>query len=139
MDELVTRKVGSKTPILSLVDREYRKSVANINRKSNEAISYLYAEADGAIQRATAAKDIPEWVRAAIIQKRLNFIRWLDEILITSQSVDALRSWQMVRGLENPQGGQQRPSGAVMPDFNQPQPPGQERKRNGVLKRGGAA
>lgn len=136
--EIQVRKASTtRTPILSLVDREYLKSVANINRRSHEAISYLYAEHDGAILRARAAPAGPEWVREAIIAKRLNAIRWLDEILLNSQSVEALRSWQMMTGLQN-QNGNGRPGSnvAIMPNFNQPEPPGTSKPRKGILRGG---
>lgn len=138
MEDFQVRKASTtRIPILSLVEREHLKSIANIRRQSHEAISYLYSEHDGAIERARTAPatpDNPEWVRQAIIAKRLNAIRWLDEILLNSQSVDALRSWQLRDGIMGLNGGGQRPSASVSPDFNQPTPPGTEKPRRGMFR-----
>lgn len=131
--EVATRKAtNGRAPILSLVDREYLKSTANIPRAAWEAIAYLYSEADQATLRvkAQAVPAALEWVRASIIKDWTQMLGWLDEILLQSQSIEALRSWQMMTGLQTVHTGDPRPSGAVMPDFPQPQAPGtQERKK----------
>jgi hypothetical protein len=135
--EVSQRKASSRTPILSLVDREYLKSTANLPRSAWEAISYLYSEADKAVARVKAMS-VPvehEWAREATLKSWEQMHGWLDEILLQSQSIDALRSWQMMGGLQG-QNQQQRPTAnVVMPDFPQPQPPAQRRRSNGLLKR----
>lgn len=139
--EVATRKASHRAPILSLVDREYLKSTANIPQALWEPMSYLYSEADQSMARVKAM-DVPadlEWERESCLQDWHQFINWLDEILLQSQSVDALRSWQLMGGLQgmNPQ---QRPSAnVVMPDYPQPQPPSGVKKRNGILRRNGEA
>lgn len=152
------RKATNRAPILSLVDREYLKSTANIQRRAWEPIAYLYSECDQALERINGMTipgcDGPdscrpaehpqrsarehkgtclEWVRSLAVKKRHQMIAWLDEILLQSQSIDALRSWQMMTGLQN-QNPQQRPSGAVMPDFPQPTPPGTQKERRGMFR-----
>lgn len=127
----ITRPKSDRQPILSLVDREYLKSTANIPRAMWEPMAYLYSEADKSLQRIDAM-EIPEelgTVKEATVKKWHQVMAWLDELLLDSQSVDALRSWQMMTGLQTQNGQQQRPSAAVMPDFPQPQPPGQETRR----------
>jgi hypothetical protein len=135
--EISVRKASTRSPILSLVDREYLKSTANIPRSAWESISYLYSECDESIHRITAMTVPPEldWVRQGAIKSRRQCLAWLDELLLQSQSIEALRSWQMMTGLQN-QTQPGRPSGAVMPDFNQPTPPGQEKPRRGLIRRG---
>lgn len=134
--EVATRKATTRSPILSLVDREYLKSTANIPRQAWEAMSYLYSEADQSVLRVKAM-EVPQnlaWVRASVLQDWLQVLGWLDEILLQSQSIEALRSWQLMGGLQT-QNTQSRPSGqVVMPDFPQPQPPGHKAKR-GILSR----
>lgn len=149
----MTKSRSDRQPILSLVDREYLKSTANTVRGMWEPMSYLYSEADKAMDRVEAmavpgcggvtdaCKDLEkvagkshdpeclEWVREATIKKWYQVIGWLDELLVQSQSVDALRSWQLMSGLQT-QGQHARPSAAIMPDFPQPQPPGQEKARS---------
>lgn len=138
MEDFQVRKASTnRIPILSLVEREYLKSIANIRRQSHEAISFLYGEDDGAILRAKNAPvspKNPEWLRQAVISKRLNHIRWLDEIMLNSQSVDGMRSWQLRDGIMGLNGGGQRPSASVSPDFNQPTPPGTEKPRRGMFR-----
>lgn len=152
----MTKSRSDRQPILSLVDREYLKSTANTVRGMWEPMSYLYSEADKAMDRVHAMA-VPgcggitdacrigedkekvagkthdaaclEWAREATIKKWYQVIGWLDELLVQSQSVDALRSWQLMSGLQT-QGQQARPSAAIMPDFPQPQPPGQEKARS---------
>lgn len=134
--EVATRKASARSPILSLVDREYLKSTANIPRPAWEAISYLYSEADQSVGRVKAM-DVPpdlEWVRGSVLKDWLQVLGWLDEILLQSQSIEALRSWQLMGGLQT-QNMQSRPSGqVVMPDFPQPAPPGPKPKRS-ILSR----
>lgn len=163
--EVATRKASSRSPILSLVDREYLKSTANIPRGIWEPMSYLYSEADKAVARV-AVMSVPgcsgpnscqpdtldgqvqemgtedhaegcfEWVRAKTLKNWTQVHGWLDEILLQSQSVDALRSWQLTNGLQGQQPGNARASVAIMPDFQQPIPPGTPAKpRNGMLRR----
>lgn len=136
--EVATRKASARSPILSLVDREYLKSTANIPRPAWEAISYLYSEADQSMARVKGM-DVPndlEWVRVSVQKDWLQVLGWLDEILLQSQSIEALRSWQLMGGLQT-QNQQARPSGqVVMPDFPQPQPPGPKPKRS-ILSRSG--
>ena len=132
MMEVATRKATTgKAPILSLVDREYLKSTANIPRSAWEPIAYLYSEADKAVLRVQALP-IPaehEWVRESTLKDWTQVLGWLDEILLESQSIEALRSWQMMTGLQVQHNYGDRPSAAMMPDFPQPVPPGGERKR----------
>lgn len=133
--DVATRKASHRSPILSLVDREYLKSTANIPRSAWEPIAYLYSEGDQAVARVKSMT-IPEnleWVRASCLKDWNQVLGWLDEILLESQSIEALRSWQMMTGLQNQGHAQQRPSYAVMPDFPQPEAPGQKSKR-GLLK-----
>jgi len=199
----LTKAASDRQPILSLVQREYLKSVGNIPRSMWEAMSYLYSEADKSLLRIEAM-DIPadaeealkripmtkgerkpikggteEVVRLvaapwwafwkgpqektvkvqayevvqraltveerqglmgywrAVMETRQSAIKnwhqvlgWLDELLVESQSVDALRSWQLMTGLQ-PNNSQPRASAAMMPDFPQPQPPGQPAPRGG--------
>lgn len=116
---------SDRQPILSLVDREYLKSTANLPRGVWEPMSYLYSEGDQSLARIKAM-EVPaalEWAREAAITKWHQAIGWLDELLVTSQSVDALRSWQLMTGMQNNGQSQPRPSAAIMPDFPQPQPP----------------
>lgn len=129
--EISTRKATARTPILSLVDREYLKSTANLPRAAWEPMAYLYSEADQAKIRVLGMYVPPdlEWVRSSTLKSWNQVLGWLDELLLESQSVDALRSWQMMTGLQNQGHGQNRPSGAVMPDFPQPQPPGTGKKQ----------
>lgn len=135
--ELLSGQVGrarsatEKAPILTLVQREYLKSTANLPRAVWEPMSYLYSEADQSMARIQAM-DVPEdleWARESAITKWHQVINWLDELLVTSQSVDALRSWQLMSGLQSNNSRQDRASAAVMPDFPQPQPPGVEQPR----------
>lgn len=207
----LTRSRADRQPILSLVDREYLKSTANIPRGMWEPMSYLYSEADKSIERidameipeteeeleklvselriiektpakeplkaetqpwlkrivnaiagrsdepvpapAPAPLEAPKWIPAskaeqdaaraywravmqtkdATIKQWHQAIGWLDELLIQSASVEALRSWQLMTGLQQANGDQRRPSAAIMPDFPQPRPPGQkEEKRRGL-------
>lgn len=73
--------------------------------------------------------------KEATIKQWGQVIGWLDELLVQSGSVGALRSWQLMTGLQNPGGAQPKPSAAVMPDFPQPQPPkGQGAKPNRGLR-----
>lgn len=134
--EVATRKASARSPILSLVDREYLKSTANIPRPAWEAMSYLYSEADQSVARIKAM-DVPqdlEWVRESTLKDWAQVLAWLDEILLQSQSIEALRSWQLMGGLQS-QNMQSRPSGqVVMPDFPQPSPPGPKPKK-GLLTR----
>lgn len=162
--EVAMRKASHKSPILSLVDREHIKSVANIPRGAWEPIAYLYSEADKSVNRVKAmtvpgCEGVPdackpvehddgtitytegrhddaclEWVRQSCLKDWTQVVGWLDEILVDSQSIEALRSWQLMTGLQ-PQGlGGQRPSSAVMPDFPQPVAPGAEPKRRGMMR-----
>lgn len=135
--EVTVRKANQRTPILSLIDEENSKSVANLPRNIWEPLSYLESEAAQAIERVTKRDNLPpelEWVRRATIKSRAQVMAWLKELRLESQSIDGLRSWQMMTGLQaqNPT----RPSIAVMPDFPQPVPPGQEKPRRGMMKRG---
>lgn len=145
-EALATRKVRSGAPILALVDRENIKSVSNIPRAMWEPMSYLYSEADKAMLRVEAMH-VPgcegtdsckgdkthrthseiclEWVRQTTISRWYQVLGWLDDLLVQSQGVDALRSWQLMTGLQAAPNTQGRPSGAIMPDFPQPTPPGQ--------------
>ncbi len=125
--DVQVRKASLRSPILSLIDRENLKSTANLPHSIWEAIAYLYSEMDQAKFRVKAMAVPPEheWARIATLQKWDQVNSWLDEILLQSQSIDALRSWQMMTGLQGASQGQ-RPSAAVMPDFPQPQPPGTE-------------
>lgn len=126
----------TRSPILSLVDRDYLKSTANTNKASWEPLAYLYSEADQAKIRINAM-DVPpelEWVRRAALSSWGQVLGWLDELLLQSQSIEALRSWQMVRGLENGGNTGGRPSGTVIPEFQQPQPPGSEEPKKSMLK-----
>lgn len=124
----LTRTATERAPILTLVQREYLKSTANLPRAVWEPMSYLYSEADQSMARVRAMEVPPtlEWAREAAITKWHQAVAWLDELLVTSQSVDALRSWQLMSGLQSNNGRQDRASAAVMPDFPQPQPPGVE-------------
>lgn len=200
----LTKSRADRQPILSLVDREYLKSTANIPRGMWEPMSYLYSEADKSLLRIEAmeipseaqmeemvaalkvrnvkvqteetvlprslwdrllrrpavvevrAKEVGpvEWVSASeaakaklrgdlatlpqvkesTVKKWHQVLGWLDELLIQSASVEALRSWQLMTGLQAQNGQQARPSAAIMPDFPQPQAPGQpqERRKRGV-------
>jgi hypothetical protein len=168
----IAKPRSERQPILSLVDREYLKSTANIPRAMWEPIAYLYSEADKSLERV-AAMDIPgchgsgyieikaegirvrcpmrceapedgpdapetpivatrddlpakclEPVKVSTIKNWHQVLAWLDEIMLDSQSVEALRSWQMMTGLQQSTYSPPRASGAVMPDFPQPQPPG---------------
>lgn len=133
--EVATRKASARSPILALVDREHLKSTANIPRSAWEPIAYLYSEADEALARIKAM-DVPvelEYIRESSIKDWTQVVRWLDEILLESQSIEALRSWQMMTGLQAQNPGQ-RPSVAVMPDFPQPMAPGQEKQRKPMLR-----
>jgi len=123
--EVAVRKASAKAPILSLVDREYLKSVANIPKQIWEPMSYLYSEADHAILRVKAMNLPPdlEWAREATMKNWNQVLGWLDQILQQSQSIDALRSWQLTTGLQG-HGTGPRASSAVMPDFPQPTAPG---------------
>lgn len=124
----LTKSRADRQPILSLVDREYLKSTANIPRGMWEAMSYLYSEADKSMERIEAMA-IPAGlvqVREATIKQWHQVLGWLDELLIQSASVEALRSWQLMTGLQQANGQQQRPSAAIMPDYPQPRPPGTE-------------
>lgn len=136
--EVATRKASARSPILSLVDREYLKSTANIPRPAWEAMSYLYSEADQSVLRVKAMEvpDQLEWVRESCLKDWAQVLAWLDEILLQSQSIEALRSWQLMGGLQS-QNPQARPTAnVVMPDFPQPTPPGPKPKR-GILTRSG--
>lgn len=136
--EVQARKANtSRSPILSLVDLEYLKSISNTPRAAWEPISYLFSEVQEAKARI-AAMDVPpehEWARVAALRSWDQATAWLTELMQQSQSIDALRSWQMVRGLENQTPGG-RPSSGVVPEFNQPQPPGTEKPRRAMLRRG---
>jgi hypothetical protein len=127
----MTKSRADRQPILSLVDREFLKSTANTPRGMWEPMSYLYSEADKSLERI-AAMEIPQELQEvadAAVKQWHQAIAWLDELLIQSGSVDALRSWQLMTGLQS-QGPQQgKPSAAIMPDFPQPTPPGQEPQR----------
>jgi hypothetical protein len=117
------------------VDREYLKSTANIPRQAWEPIAYLYSEADQAIARIKS-KPCPqglEWLVASIMKDWHQVLGWLDEILLESQGIDALRSWQLMTGLQA-QNPAQRPAVAVMPDFPQPPPPGADKAKRGMLR-----
>lgn len=127
----LTKPRSERQPILSLVDREYLKSTANIPRSMWEPMAYLYSEADKSLLRIEGM-DIPphlEAVKESAVKQWHQVQGWLDELLIDSQSVDALRSWQMMTGLQQAGNNQPRASAAVMPDFPQPQPPGQPQDR----------
>ena len=63
--------------------------------------------------------------------------RWLDQLLLDSQSVEALRSWQMVGGLQANNTDQRRPSATVMPDFPRPQHQGNQKPQRGLKMRRG--
>lgn len=152
--EVATRKARHGAAILSLVDQEYLKSTANTSKSMWEPMSYLYSEADKAMARVEAMH-IPgckgtdsckedkthraheeqclEWARQATISRWHQVLGWLDDLLVQSQSVGALRSWQLMTGLQAAPIGQQRPSGAIMPDFPQPQAPGTEKPRRRMM------
>lgn len=154
--EVATRKSNRGAPILSLVDREYLKSTANLKPAMWEPMSYLYSEADQGMQRLDAM-EVPgctgpdsckgssktvhlagclEWVRQAAEKSWVQVLGWLDELLLQSQSIDALRSWQMMTGLQAAPNNQPRTSSAIMPDFPQPAPPGSVKPRR-MFGRGG--
>lgn len=137
MVEVAVRKANTtRSPILSLVDREYLKSTANIKTAAWEPLAYLYSEADQAKVRINSM-NVPEdleWARRAAISSWNQVLGWLDELLLQSQSIEALRSWQMVRGLENGGHSGGRPSGTIIPDFQEPQPPGTEQPKKSMLK-----
>lgn len=133
----LTKSRADKQPILSLVDREYLKSTGNIPRGMWEALSYLYSETDQSIARIDAMPMEDEMliqVKEATLKQRRQVLGWLDELLIQSASVEALRSWQLMTGLQAQNGLAPRPSAAIMPDFPQPQPPGTEpvRRKRGL-------
>lgn len=116
-------KASNRLPILSLVDREYLHSTANLPRAAWEPLSYLYSEADSEVARVEAML-VPEAYKA--IKDRClvdwnKMHRWLDQLLLDSQSVEALRSWQMVGGLQSINPDSRRPSATVMPDFPRPE------------------
>lgn len=127
---------SERHPILTLVEAEYLKSTANIPRSMWEPMAALVSEAEQSIARINAV-DIPEdlqWVADATVKKWNQVLGWLKELLTESGSVQALRSWQMMSGLQQGSFNQPRPSAAVMPEFPQPQPPGTEqpRRKNGL-------
>lgn len=133
--EVATRKASARSPILSLVDQDFMSSVANIPRQSWEPLSYLASEMEKAVARVEAMEVPPEleWVKASCLNDWAQVEGWIRHVLTKSQSVDALRSWQLMGGLQA--GNPQRPSTqVVMPDFPQPSPPGGPKKQ-GVLRR----
>jgi hypothetical protein len=135
--EATSRKASSRTPILSLVDRDYLQSVGSIPRAIWEPLSFHYSEHDESVARIKQM-DVPpelESVRQEALGRWRQVNAWLDQIFLNSQSVDALRSWQLTNGLQAQNGQQQRPSAAVMPNFPQPEPPGKPR---GERKKGWA-
>lgn len=71
-------------------------------------------------------------VKVSTLKNWHQVLAWLDEVLINSQSVGALRSWQMMTGLQQNGLGGQRASVAVMPAFEQPQPPGAKEGKRGL-------
>ncbi len=147
-------KASHRLPILSLVDREYLHSTANLPRAAWEPLSFLYSEADSEVARlqGTPATDtqeeIPpmvvppelEWQRERALVDWNKMHRWLDQLLLDSQSVEALRSWQMVGGLQSQNADLRRPSATVMPDFPRPQHPGNQggTPGRGLKLRGGS-
>lgn len=161
--EVSQRKASNRQPILSLVEREYLKSTANTTKAAWEPLAYLYSEADKSVHRVKRqsvpgcngpnscapdwddpeptidegghANHCLEWVRTSILKDWTQDHGWLDEILLQSQSIDALRSWQMMTGLQA-QNPQPRPSGVVMPDFIQPTPPGATKAKKSMFRNG---
>lgn len=163
--EVAIRKASQRIPILALIDPENSNNVANIPRNAWEPLSYLASEMEESRERINAMpvpgcektkedKSVPvndscrestkthheihclEWVRRSALKDWSQCESWIRFVLTNSQSVDALRSWQLVGGLQS-QNQQARPSGqVVMPDFPQPQPPGPKPKR-GILSRSG--
>lgn len=159
-------KASHRLPILSLVDREYLHSTASLPRMAWEPLSYLYSEADSQVAmleemdldadandllvemvvNGYTQEDANVFIAASLIAWRdakeralLDFNkmhRWLDQLLLDSQSVDALRSWQMVGGLQAVNGDTRRPSATVMPDFPQPHHPGNAPAKRGLRLRG---
>lgn len=157
--EPAIRKASQRIPILALIDPDNSNSVANIPRNAWEPLSYLASEMEESRERINAMP-VPgcqkneegpindscreskethhqvhclEWVRRSALKDWAQAESWIRFVLTNSQSVDALRSWQLVGGLQS-QNQQARPSGqVVMPDFPQPQPPGPKPKR-GILR-----
>lgn len=126
-------RLSDSRPFLSLVERDYLSSMGNIPRDIWEPMSLQYDEADKAIKRVTGLVLKPELepLRAQILEKWSRVIGWLDEILLKSQSVNALRSWQMVQSFGSHQDSGPRPVSGVVPVA-----PGDEsRKRHGLRRR----
>lgn len=154
---VAVRKGSRNHPAFALVDDDYEKSIANIPRAAWEPLAYLESESQESKARCLAMV-VPgcrelngclppegerynprghepgclEWARQAALVKWGQVEAWLREVRKGSPAVEALRSWQLMEGLKGHQPGQQRPSSTVMPDFNQPTPPG-PKKRNGIL------
>lgn len=130
-DYPLPRALDSK-PFLTLVERDYLSSMGNIPRDVWEPISLMYTEADSALDRL-ASLDLPpalEPVRASCLEKWGRVLRWLDEILIKSQSVNALRSWQMVHALRPDDSRQPGPVAGVVPAS----PSGRDGGRRGLRR-----
>lgn len=105
-------------PFLTLVDREMLSNMGNIPRNIWEPMSLLYDEADKAILRVQTM-EIPEHLehlRPVVLEKWGRVLGWLDEILLKSQSVDALRSKQMVEALRTPEQLGRSPLVGVVPE-----------------------
>lgn len=105
-------------PFLTLVDRAMISNMGNIPRRIWEPMSLLYDEADKAIARVVDA-DVPEeleHLKPVILEKWGRVLGWLDEILLKSQSVDALRSKQMVEALRAPTQESRSPLVGMVPE-----------------------
>lgn len=130
MSDYPVPKLSDSRPFLTLVEREFLSNYGNIPRSIWEPISLMYEESDKAISRVQGLDLEPglEQVRREVLEKWGRVKGWLDEILLKSQSVDALRSSQMVEALRTPPMPGRSPVSDVVPDS-------EARRRHGLRRR----